>query len=303
MIAFILESFQKRQQKDKKADPLLKRIRKIITKHALLTCTQNCLQGLVAHLSAVVPMHRYETETGGTYSWTTEEIRDPYQILRRLLLDEILQEDETYAWLHYVEEQHEAGHKIRSQKKPKRKATHVVFSDDSESEPEHTRDSGKPPSIQSLQETSTRSFTPRSGAYQSICRGGTIYAGAASNAQARPVSAFASWDQPALGSINAPPDDDVESTHRRKERGPLGMTEIGSKIKHAWTRQWHGKGTGRRFYIPRITRDASTNVVRVVWEDEEEEYDEHRRLEHMQRLRRQQEAQRQERWEDAYRPS
>lgn len=35
MVAFILEAFQKRQHNEKKADPLLKRIRKIITKYAV----------------------------------------------------------------------------------------------------------------------------------------------------------------------------------------------------------------------------------------------------------------------------
>jgi len=73
LVAFIIEAFQKRQGKK---DAMLKRIEKITTKH----------------------------EDSAGFTWKVEERRDPFHTLRRLLLDEILDEGKHVSWMKYLDE-------------------------------------------------------------------------------------------------------------------------------------------------------------------------------------------------------
>jgi hypothetical protein len=222
---------------------------------------------------------RVEGAAGGLYAWQAEDSRDPFHILRRLLLDEILEEEDVYAWLNYVEEHH--GTSIKEKTK---KGSDTESEDDDVDELKNRfsqLEKSVSPSVTSagwhLPESHYTSRSGLRGPSAGSCRGGTIYV--PYDSQARPTSnaasAFASWDDPGgtlEEELEASGADAFQHSGFRLRR--QGVVEIGGKIRHAWIRQWRGKGTDNRFYIPRITRDRANNL-RVVWEDEEEEYDEH----------------------------
>lgn len=203
-----------------------------------------------------------------------------------------------YAWLNYVEEQYQSERRQDKRKREPSDAGEVSESDSDGDAHSLNVDETRMP-----HDSTVRNPLGLLDPSRTICRGGTIYVRQplerlASN------TAFASWEQSTTASINSSTAEENDGTapspsqHQRKR---LGVGEIGGKIRHAWMRQWHGKGTGTNFYIPRITRDRSNNSVRIVWEDEDEEYNEHLRRQQQLRLQKEQESQRSERDEDAYR--
>ncbi len=241
-------------------------------------------------------MRRVEGAAGGLYAWQAEDSRDPFHILRRLLLDEILEEDEVYSWLNYVEEHHGTDkEKNADGKEPKKRSHHSDTESEDEGEhadiknainnlgglPNNSAISPAPTSITGWHlpeaQGSSRRLRVSSTLPRGICRGGTIYIpNRTREDHSSAGSAFASWDS--ATAFEGEDEEELGGAAGQGQRfGRLrrqGVREIGGKIRHAWLRQWRGKGTDNRFYIPRITRDRANNL-RVVWEDEDEEYDEH----------------------------
>ena len=242
-------------------------------------------------------MRRVEGAAGGLYAWQAEDSRDPFHILRRLLLDEILEEDEVYSWLNYVEEHHGTDKEKKADGTEHKKRSRHHCDTESEDEGEHADIKNAINNLGGLPNNSTISPAPTSitgwhlpedqGSSRrlrvsstlprGICRGGTIYIpNRTREDHPGASSAFASWDNAA--AFEGEDEEELggaagqEQLFGRPRR--QGVGEIWGKIRHAWLRQWRGKGTDNRFYIPRITRDRANNL-RVVWEDEDEEYDEH----------------------------
>jgi len=225
MVAFILEGF--RQQAISEEDPMYKRITRVASK--------------------------FEMENGRKHNWRVSASRDPFHVLRSILIGEIIADEDTYAWLHYSKD--EADNRQHDDKEAEEDDDDITAS-------AAARNIAKEILMRGPMQQMSRSLSSFQGA-----RGGEIYAKA--------KESITDWDSQQTRGATA---GEAGSSRIDNSRIYTSSTDVRRKQRPLWQKWkmwWLGKGMHNEFYIPRIIRNERTSSVRIVWrEDDQLEEDE-----------------------------